>query len=44
MLNKTLDYGNTTIQNYRNQTTEAIQTLTTDDVDVIIEEESTSEL
>lgn len=43
-LQKTLEYGSTTIQTYRNQTTQAIQTLTTEDVDVIIEEESTSEL
>jgi len=44
MINNTLYYGNTTVQMYRDQTTQAIQTLTTQDVDVIVEEEQTSEL
>lgn len=44
MIDKTLQYGNTTIQMYRDQTTQAIQTLTTDDVDVIVEEEFTSDM
>jgi len=29
---------------YRNQTTQAIQTLTTEDVDVIVEQEETTEV
>lgn len=44
IINNTLYYGNTTIQMYRDQTTQAIQTLTTQDVDVIIEEEETTEI
>lgn len=44
MIQKTLEYVNTTIEIYRAKTTQAIQTLTTEDVDVIVEEESTSEL
>lgn len=45
MINKAIEYGNTTIQMYRDQTTQAIDTLTTkDDIDVVIEEEQTTEI
>lgn len=45
MINKAIEYGNTTIQMYRDQTTQAIDTLTTkNDVDVIVEEEQTTEI
>lgn len=43
-IQKTLEYANITIQMYRNQTTQAIQTLTTEDVDVIVEQEETTEV
>jgi|GEM_PF-1927418 len=44
MLENTLNYGNTTAQMYRDQTTQAIETLTTQDADMIVEQEETVEV